>query len=86
MASISTYCQNNATFIGDYDDNEKLAGDSKCGGTERWKIKVLADVDTAIVNYFPLPTTIDSLINIQVDTLTPDNPRQDFEFQPLRAD
>jgi len=37
---------------------------AKCGGTERWDVKVLTDTNASQVNYNPVLTTIDSLVHI----------------------
>ncbi len=46
-----------------------------CGGVERWDIKVLTDSDVTNVNFIPVPTTVDSLINIIVPNHTSGTPR-----------
>ncbi len=54
MLSIhSSYAQSNSS-------NRQIA----CGGVERWSIKILTDNNVNIVNFTPVPTTIDSLIHI----------------------
>jgi hypothetical protein len=56
------------------DDGEELDG-MRCGGTERWDVKVLADTGAAHVNYTPLTTTIDSLVHIVTPTPGTSEPR-----------
>jgi len=45
------------------ENGEEMPG-SGCGGVERWDEKVLVDSHASQVNYTPVFTTIDSLINI----------------------
>ena len=46
-----------------------------CGGTERWSVKVLTDVNLNTINFAPVTTTIDSLINLPTPVPTFSNPR-----------
>ena len=68
--------------------NPSAAGSSEdgvksvlCGGVERWAVKVLVDAAAAQVNYTPLPTTIDSLINIPTTPSTSAPRMAGKEFQ-----
>ncbi|MEI6823043.1 MAG: T9SS type A sorting domain-containing protein [Bacteroidota bacterium] len=47
-----------------YNDEEKEMDKTPCGGTERWSVKVLTDAASTQVNYTPVLTTINNLINI----------------------
>ena len=46
-----------------------------CGGVERWSIKVLTDSDTSTVNFNPIASTIDSLVQIVVPSHNGHTPR-----------
>jgi hypothetical protein len=63
------------------DDDEEVDG-AKCGGTERWYTKVLADANAAQINLTPKATTIDSLVNIATPaTTTVDTRIAGLEYQ-----
>jgi hypothetical protein len=46
-----------------------------CGGTERWSVKVLTDAAVSTINFTPVITTLDSLINLPTPVPTFSNPR-----------
>lgn len=46
-----------------------------CGGTERWAVKVLTDPGVNTINFTPVLTTLDSIINLPTPIPTPTNPR-----------
>lgn len=49
---------------------KELTDGTRCGGVERWNEKVLVDSKSSQVNYTPVLTTIDSLV--QINTPSPD--------------
>lgn len=62
--------------------------DDKCGGVERWKVKVAADPDRMSINATPIPTTIDSLDDVKTDMfhIKTKTPRLAPERQVYRID
>jgi hypothetical protein len=46
-----------------------------CGGVERWSVKVLTDPNVNTVNFTPVITTLDILINLSTPIPTSSNPR-----------
>jgi hypothetical protein len=58
-----------------FNKSEEEFDGAKCGGTERWAIKVLTDTGAAHVNYTPILTTIDSLVHITTPTPGTSEPR-----------
>ena len=46
-----------------------------CGGVERWSVKVLIDPAVNTINFTPVITTLDSLINLPTPIPTSSNPR-----------
>ena len=49
------------------EENEELEG-AACGGTERWSQKVLVDAAVNSINFTPVSTTVNSLVNIVTPT------------------
>lgn len=67
------YAQNTGLkIIGD--DTEEIDG-TRCGGVERWAVKVLTDTGAIHVNYTPIATTVDSLVHITTPTPGTNLPR-----------
>jgi hypothetical protein len=54
--------------ITDDDDGDNPTG-ILCGGTERWDVKTLTDAAASSVNYSPVTSSVDALINLP--TVTP---------------
>jgi len=52
-----------------------MAEEILCGGTERWSVKVLTDANVNTINFTPVITTLDSLINLPTPVPTFSNPR-----------
>jgi len=75
------YAQENVKRQPIDDDDEEVDG-AKCGGTERWYTKVLADANAAQINLTPKATTLDSLVNISTPaTTTVDTRIAGLEYQ-----
>jgi|ERR1700757_678187 len=58
------------------EDEEGEVEQTMCGGTERWSQKVLVDNLVSTINFTPISTTVNNLINIVTPTPSTTMPRQ----------
>lgn len=59
----------------DKGEDEGEVEQTMCGGTERWAQKVLVDADVSTINFTPISTTVNNLINIVTPTPSTSMPR-----------
>ena len=45
-------------------DEEQGLKSTECGGVERWAVKVLTDPDVGTINFNPITTTVNNMVNI----------------------
>ncbi len=58
------------------EEHELLAGKQVlCGGVERWSVKVLTDAAVSTINFTPINTTVNNLVNIVTPTPSSSMPR-----------